>query len=441
MKKKIANGAFIGVFLTLSLLLSLGMLLFGPAQPSANERLSEFPVLVTEDGKLNPDFAPQLASYVNDRFFLRQQLITADRWLSAKLLGTSTENNVLLGADGWLFYGDTLADYTVTEPMTDRELFCAVNNLKLMAEYCQDNGRQFRFMIAPNKNALYPQYMRNFSVAAETSDAQRLLKALADAGVQTIDLFTAFGEVSETLYFAHDSHWNSKGAALGADLINASFGLESSYYTDAFADSQPHTGDLFQMLYPALPDWETDPVYSGQLDYGYTSKATQPDAIVLTTESDNPGSLLVYRDSFCNLLFPYLADSYGNARFSRSTAYDLTPDADFVLVELVQRNLSYLYTYTPVMEAPVCQIVAPAGSEAFIVLQSAAKGELTQYSGTLPEMPAHNSKIYVIDSQGTAYETFCLAENGFALNLPKDISPAAVVFDNEAGVTCLYSVN
>ena len=441
MKKKIANGAFIGLFLGISLVLSLGIFLFGPAESSANEQLSEFPVLLTEAGKLNPDFAPQLASYVNDRFFPRQQLISAGRWLNANLLGTSTEQKVLLGADGWLFYSDTLADYTVSAPMTDRELFCAVNNLRLMAEHCQEKGKQFRFMIAPNKNALYPQYMRTFSVAEETIDAQRLLTALADAGVQTIDLFTAFGEEAETLYFAHDSHWNSKGAALGADLINASFGLESSYYTDAFANTQPHTGDLFQMLYPAMTDPETDPVYSGQLDYGYTSKATQPDAIVLTTESDNPGSLLMYRDSFGNLLFPYLANSYGNARFSRSTAYDLTPEADFVLIELVQRNLSYLYTYIPVMAAPDCQIKVPDNTVASITLQNTAKGDLIQYSGSLPQASAASSRIYVIDSHGTAFEAFCLAENCFAVNLPQDISPAAVVFDNEAGVTCISPIN
>ena len=229
MKNKVFLALFAGVFLALCLSLSLGTLVFGPAGAAANERLAELPSIKTEDGRINTDFLQQLQSYVNDRFFLRQKLITLDRRMS-NALGVSGESSVIAGKDGWLFFTQTLGDYTGTEPMSTRELFSAASNVALMEEYCRTNGKEFTFIIAPNKNSLYGEYMPDYGVTAKTSNAKQFHSLLDQLGVAYVDLFAAFDAEEEPLYFAHDSHWNSKGAALGADLINASFGVESNYY-------------------------------------------------------------------------------------------------------------------------------------------------------------------------------------------------------------------
>ena len=71
---------------------------------------------------------------------------------------------------------------------------------------------------------------------------QRLHGLLDQLKVAYVDLFAAFSQVDETLYFAHDSHWNSKGAALGADLINR------AGYRDCVTQSRYYT---FKILAPA----------------------------------------------------------------------------------------------------------------------------------------------------------------------------------------------
>ena len=76
-------GLFIGLFLALSLALSAGMIFAGPAQPTANEILAEAPALKNEDGAINADVLSQTAAWVNDRFFLRNELIGLDRRLTA----------------------------------------------------------------------------------------------------------------------------------------------------------------------------------------------------------------------------------------------------------------------------------------------------------------------------------------------------------------------
>lgn len=420
--KKLCYGAFVAVLLLMCLSLSVGLLVFGPSQAGANEQLSDLPSIKTEEG-WNLDYLSQLQAYINDRFFLRQELISLEHKLWA--FADKAESGVLLGKEGWLFFEDTLADYTDTDPMTERQLFSAQRNLELMAQYCKEQGKTFAFMIAPNKNSLYGQFMESYGAQGESSNAKRLMARLENAGVPTVDMLSAFSQEKEILYFAHDSHWNSKGAALGADLINAAFGVESDYYSGDFSQTQPHAGDLYAMLYPAFQDPETDPVYGGKLDYTFTSKATRPDAIVLTTEGKGSGSLLAYRDSFGMLLFPYLADSYAQAKFSRSNTYDLTGEEDYILVELVERNLSYLYENLPILPAPARQIQLPEKAVGELPVETQNRSGLTQITGQLPQIDA-DSPIYAV-SNGTVYEAFCLADGGFGLSLPKDARVEAVL--------------
>ena len=425
MKKKVLPVCFLALCLALCLALSVGMVFAGPSEAGANEQLAGFPSLMTKEGKWNTDYLSQLSDYIGDRFFLRQELISTDHWLSGKLFGVSGDPGVILGKGGWLYYADTLADYTGTDAMTDRELFAAANNLEIMDRYCRENGRQFLFVIAPNKNSLYNENMPDYGQRAELTDARRLLEELALRQVNTVDLFTAFGEQEQILYFAHDSHWNTKGAALGADRINEAFGVESSYYNGDFSEEVAHAGDLYAMLYPAFTDPEKDRVYGGKLNYAFTTSATRPDAIILSTESGKPGSLLAYRDSFGNLLFPFLADSYGTVRFSRSNSYDLTRESDYVLIELVERNLGYLTANLPVMPAPKAEIDLPDTVGGTVTVTAEKRGDWLQVKGQLPETD-DDSPVYVACADGV-YEAFCLNEQGFGLSLAPDAAVEYVV--------------
>ena len=284
-----------------------------------------------------------------------------------------------------------------------------------------DDGKEFTFVVAPNKNSLYGQYMPDYGVKATSSNAKRFHNLLSQMEVSYVDLFAAFTQETEQLYFAHDSHWNSKGAALGADLINAAFGVESAYYSDEFAQKVPHAGDLYGMVYPGVENIEMDAVYGGTLSFSYKGPSTQADAIVLQTEGGGSGKLLCYRDSFGILLYPYLADRYGAAKFSRLVNYDLTESADYVAIELVERNLRYLIQNVPIMEAPARTIDLPASvsgkAQAAVDNSSRSPKGYSLVRGTLPKTPDADSCVYVI-CEGVAYEAFCMENDGFAAHIP-----------------------
>ena len=287
-------------------------------------------------------------------------------------------------------------------------------------------------MIAPNKNSLYPEYMPDYGVISTLHDAQKLHKLLDEMNVPYIDLFTAFRAEEETLYFFTDSHWNSKGAALGADLVNGAFDVKSGYFTAGFTNSPGYTGDLYEMLYPAFAGTESQPLYGGKLQFDYSGNATRPDSITLLTKGQGNTNLLCYRDSFGNLLYPYLADSYADTRFSRSNTYDVTLEADHVLIELVERNLRYLITYPPIMPSPAVTMALPKGYAGAAQVTHAPKarapGGCDAWTGTLPETAANATAYLLWDGQ--CYEVFLMENNAFTVYLPEGASPEALVIRN-----------
>ena len=101
--EKMIKIVFVAAFLLLSITLSAGIAVAGPSAAGANERLSKDPVLLDEEGNFNENFLSDTAAWVNDHFFLRQELISVNNGLTATLFGTSGEDSVILGSDGWLY--------------------------------------------------------------------------------------------------------------------------------------------------------------------------------------------------------------------------------------------------------------------------------------------------------------------------------------------------
>lgn len=422
---------FLCTLLAVCTVFFVGFFLTGPSGAAGNEIRASKPVFL-KDGKLNTDYLGELSAYYADSFFARRELITAHNRLISALFGSSEEKSVILGKDGWLYYASTAEDYLLPERMTDAELSAAARNLLLMQENCERERTQFLFMIAPNKNSLYPQYMPYASKLTE-HDAQRLQRRLAELGVNYLDLFTLLGDAEETLYYAHDSHWNDKGAAMAADAVNAAFGKETQYAEGEFTLRQ-HDGDLFAMIYPAAADSEKGLAFAGNLDYTYTSKTTAPDSIRLTTEAPGEGSLLCCRDSFGNDLHPFLAASYASAQFSRSARYDLTQSADAVLIELVERNLSWLLSNVPEMAAPMRVLELPECIGSIACTQETSRAEgCVLLRGSLTETA---ERVYVQTSEGV-YEAFLL-KDGFAAHVPGEVLAIYVLQD---GQLCGYQAD
>lgn len=432
---KRAASIFIVLVLALCLTPSIGMLAqrTGTEEgPGGNETLTALPALRDPDGKLNPDWLTEMQDYAGDHYYLRQEMITAWSRLNASLLNTSIADNVVLGKDGWLYFGDTLPDYAGLSPMTPREVWSAARNLHLISEACEVSGRRFLFTIAPNKNSLYPEHMPELTVQEGKRNRDLLADALAEEGVAYLDLFALFGAQNETLYFPRDSHWNSKGAALAADAINEALGRQSGYSDGPFSPAPDHKGDLYDMLYPAGDGMETDLAYLPELAIEYDAPIRSAENLTIMTHGGGTGSLLMFRDSFGNLLYPYLADSFDGALFSRAVPYRLdlaaAREADFVVLELVERNLRNLLSSVPVIPAPLREPVETTLAAEAVPVTSTPSEELPGYvlaQGILPLTPDDDSPVLLETDQGW-YEACLLEGNGFGLYLPEGAAVQSV---------------
>lgn len=430
--KKFCHILFTAAFLAACLLPAVGIIFLGPGKAAGNEVLSPPPSMTKPDGSLNLDLLPDAADWFSDHFAFRQELITADSTLKSALFHTSAQPDVALGKDGWLYYAETLDDYTGADLLTGRQAFCAARSLYLAQSYVEQRGGVFTFTVAPNKISLYPQFAPDGLSPAGTSSVSLVKEQLELQGVNYTDLFEPILKQDEVLYHDTDSHWTNKGAALGHDLLLAGLGLEGHAFEKNGEYRLTHRGDLYEMLYPASNRLDRQFEFSEPLEFEYTSPIRNADGLRITTASGSQNEpLLMFRDSFGNALHSLMAESFSSALFSRAMPYSLglmdQTGARYVVVEIVERNLDLLARMPFLMPAPTAEFSGAASpAETAAVIESAPASNLPGYvqiTGKVGLPCDADSPVY-LQSSGTVYEAFPMADNEesvteFGLLLPE----------------------
>ena len=419
---------FIALFFLACLVPSVGMLIAGPSEAAANEVPAAVPRMKEFDGSWNKDVLTNLRDYIGKGFFLRLEGITGWNTILKDVFRTSGKDDVLIGPDGWLFFVGAVNDISGANQMSDRQIWCAARGLALMQEYAGSRGAEFVFTVPCGKYSLYPEHAPNYVTVAEGSNRERLSAALTAQGVHYADLYDVFTSVNGVLYWKWDSHWTERGAALGADTILASVGIDSDFFSGPFTEELSHVGDLYEMLFPRGKAREASYSYTNGFAFVYTSNFRNYDDMLITTEcAGKDGSLMLFRDSSGRSLYPYLAESFGTAYISRSNSYrlDLIDEqgATTVVAELAERTLDYLLKYpavyaAPVRDASVLDGAVAAETEIMADTSGNTSASLQKLTGTLPET-ADDSPVYVLVND-TVYEAIP-NEGSFTLWLPIDI--------------------
>lgn len=356
--KKSLFSIYIALFFLICTIPAAGMFLAEQEEVRANQMLAQKPVL-KEKSEWNPDYLRELDQYVSDHFAFRQEMITANAVLMSGLFHVSGTEDVLLGRGGWLFYRETINDFSGIATMSERRLYAAARNLYLMQEAAEKQGKTFLFTIAPNKNSIYPEYMPYYvRKTDEQGNASRFIRHLRQQKVRYIDLFQPLKNDTKVLYHRLDSHWTNEGASLAGEvLLDAVKKKPDCFPGKKTYRKQDFPGDLYEMVYPKgnQKDWEV--YYRRPFTFQYKEPfGGVTDITIKTTNKDKEGSLLMYRDSFGNALIPFMAEAFSEACFSRQSQYDLTveeaEEAEIVILEMVERNIPQLAFCQPIFAAP-----------------------------------------------------------------------------------------
>lgn len=418
MKKK-AYLLYCTLVLLACLIPFLGMAVRPTMQTTENTTLAAWPKLRTDAG-LNLSFLQEAGAYFTDHFAFRQELVAANARIRGDLFAVSASDSVIVGKNGWLYYEATLDDFQHNHALSDRMLFNIAHNLSLMQEYAESLGETFVFAVAPNKNTLYGENMpdRYRYQVEEKSDLQRLSAWLEREGVSYVDLYGLFRDRQEVLYYARDSHWNQKGAALVYQALLDACGVEHETYDSLpYVTAKDYYGDLNRMLYSVGARPEEEIRYQKEFTYSYVTGDDVEDSYIQTFCDQGKKNLLMYRDSFGNSLLPYFAQTFCNATFSKQVPYPMTDlvtaRPDVVILEKVERHLPTLGTVAPLMSGPrrrpgtkqeraegdTCLTVRKSGS--YWAFEGIADERLMETDGTI--------RIEVNDGSQTAvYEAFCV---------------------------------
>lgn len=437
------------IYLILGLLLmalpALSLPFFRDAANTEKRELSRLPALWKEEG-LNPAFSEEMNTWVQEHIGFRGPLIAANSRLRASVLRQSVKDGVIVGRDGWLFYGETADDYLNIPSLTERAAAGAARSLRLLEDYAEARGARFLFLPVPNKSTLYGQYMPGYyRPLDEEGTLEKLLRAAAAEGVRTADLRSSFAAAGRELYQKTDSHWTYEGALLAYRSLLDAAGLERERFEGLrFTAKKNWPADLAVFLYgeAAGPDIQTYP--DREFTYYYTSRNPAVDSLTLETGSaDGSGSVLVFRDSFFNTLQAYVAQSFAEAGFSRLTPYraDLiaTRKPDLVILEIAERNLKTLAESAPVMPAPqvFLDLSAYEVPDGLTVCRTEKADGLIHLFGQIDKRLLEESyRVYVIAEKNgaeNAYEAFPVCEkellglkeaddNGFSAYLEEELA-------------------
>ena len=246
---------------------------------------------------------------------------------------------MLLGRDNWLFTTNdqSVADFMGTKLLSDADLAHWRAELVARHDTLAAQGIHYYFLIAPNKESIYPEYMPYARPRGVQSDLDRLL-ALFDRGGRPgwiIDPRPALLATKNALPLYHpiDVHWNDWGGFIGYGVLAGQMARDGvavnriAVGDGAFRPQQQTDGDLPNMMrltpYPIVT---TSAVYGGAhlacdapVPAPPVADATQPpvrgdDVSVDCAASGNATRVLIFHDSMIDALRRYIYPSFGHAR-------------------------------------------------------------------------------------------------------------------------------
>jgi hypothetical protein len=186
-------------------LLALG-LGFDPEVAMVEKRvLAEVPSL-SADPESVAAFPSEFEAFWNDHFGFRSLLIRWHHLMRLRLLGLSSNENVVVGTDGWLYYaGQGNMDlYRAATPMTDADLAGWQEHLEESRDWLADRGIAFLFVVAPSKASIYPEHLpRSIRKVGRENRFQELNRFLRERStVDVLDLTPTMlaGREEEVVY-------------------------------------------------------------------------------------------------------------------------------------------------------------------------------------------------------------------------------------------------
>lgn len=331
-------------------------------------------------------FMGEIEEYYNDRLPFRSVIISANRKLTSMIerpydrmvekgddLPPRVHNDATIeGREKWLFFAkeNSLEDYLGSNILSIEQMESYLTGMKELQEVCETRGKQVFFMIPPNKEQVYSEFMPSYTIEDPYKKAQRLVDYIQENS--DIKIIYPMKELKAAkdkwqLYLKTDTHWNSAGAFIGVQALYALMGLPTTELESLTVLEEPvYNGDLLTMGNLDWEDYVGDKTYTVyyRLDVEVTEElgngtGAGADIYSTTASSANPCNFVMLGDSFRINMGPYLSKDFDRCTLinifnaGEADARNAVENADIIVVELVERNS---INFPNIMSA-VCEIL------------------------------------------------------------------------------------
>ncbi len=336
----------------------------GRAKEIENRRLTAFPS-VNQGWKA----LPQLGQWAVDHLPGRQQAVDANDTVTRRVFddypsygttgtGPVAYPYVLGGKDGWLYFGDDMANkcnpgYGIDQTMA---------RMQRLASAVTNSGRRFLLIVAPDKSTSYPQNLPgNYpGKSCATAWSNQFWTSLrATPGLNLVDVLAPLEQAQQRtglpMSRPHDSHFSPLGASIYAQTLAAALDsrlaqgttVNPAGYVDAQGDLSVLTGHKTTdhvLSYPVVRAGITQqPGSQAELRYTRTHVVNKTTSAPLYQDPT-----IMLGDSFTASSLPDLLPYFRSLDLLHSQASVLHPESvaswlvshGTVIYEIVERTAS-----------------------------------------------------------------------------------------------------
>ncbi len=261
------------------------------------------------------------------------------------------EDDVISGKRDWLFFtgANSVGCYQNTNPLTEKTMEEWLSVMQELKTICDKKGIKLQFVLCPNKEQVYSEYMPTLKVVPGDKRAvvfSNYVKENSDVGyIYLLDEMLNSKMYYDT-YYKYDTHWNHVGAFIGVQAIYRELGMETTDISSVDIIGQPHaSGDLLNLGNLSSSVYKSDVLYKVHYreDVNYTTENIGPEAISTVSPNGNGESIVLIGDSFRNSMVQFMAKDFSKGVFSHRSAIEneevinAIKNTDVLVVEAVER--------------------------------------------------------------------------------------------------------
>lgn len=276
---------------------------------------------------------------------------------------------VLPGRFDWLFYAgdDSISYYRGINILEEEEMAAYLDLMVQLQELCDKRGIRLQFLLLPNKEQVYPEYMPTYGI----EDTRKRVGRFVDYVREHSDVNIIYpiqklrqADIYWQTYHKYDTHWNHAGAFVGTQALYEALGMPAADLHDLeISRCDATTSDLILLggldasQYPAEYDYAIN--YRPEITLTEIQGGMQPtDTYIAQSDCGNDKNLVFIGDSFRCFMIDYLVKDFSHSVIT----YRETPDnrtdypeevvegirnADILVMESVER---YDYRLFPAIQ-------------------------------------------------------------------------------------------